>query len=321
MKNTKSFKQLVLLGAFLLIMALLLFTTACKEENLPKIKSLSFDCDKIILPKDGDIKIKLNIEKTEEDERTMKEIRNAVELTSSEPEMVEIGTDGAVTGKSFGECSIIASFEGITAELPVTVAEKWCALTFDDGPAEYTKDLLDFGKEENVQFTFFLVGKQIEQFPKIVKREAKLGHEIGNHSWDHAYSANNVTDRFMKVEKKLKKLIGSKATVLRPPGGFIYPELKEFGEPIIMWSVDPQDWATRNEDTNYDRVMSGAFSGSIILLHDIHKPSVAAAKRIIPALKEQNYALVTVSTLIGNPEAGKTYYEGRKEVVPTKIKY
>ena len=69
----------------------------------------------------------------------------------------------------------------------------WCgnaldnsvALTFDDGPSPDTLEILDFLRDENIKATFFLIGREVEKYPEIVKRIAADKHEIGNHSYSH----------------------------------------------------------------------------------------------------------------------------------------
>ncbi len=74
--------------------------------------------------------------------------------------------------------------EGITR---VPTKQRVVALTFDDGPFEpYTSQLLQLLKEKEVSATFFMLGKQAEENPKLVQQVVALGHEIGTHSYAHA---------------------------------------------------------------------------------------------------------------------------------------
>jgi len=67
--------------------------------------------------------------------------------------------------------------------------------------------------------------------------------------------------------------------------------------PLILWDVDTLDWKTRNVQSTVTSVMTDAKDGSIVLMHDIHLPTVEAVERIIPMLKQKGYQLVTVSEL------------------------
>ena len=194
---------------------------------------------------------------------------------------------------------------------------KLVAITFDDGPHKtLTPRLLDVLKKEGTPATFFMLGNRAVYYPEIVKRAAAEGHQVASHTMNH----KNLTrlsegERSMEIGKAaeiLRKAMGAKPTAMRPPYGALNDGVKKAaGTPIILWSLDPEDWRYRNADTVYQKVMSKAKDGDIILLHDIHETSVAAAARIIPALKAKGFTLVTVDQLLnarkGKPQAGVTY--------------
>ena len=51
------------------------------------------------------------------------------------------------------------------------------ALTFDDGPdPRWTPAILDILKQENVPATFFIIGKNGQAYPELVRRIADEGH-------------------------------------------------------------------------------------------------------------------------------------------------
>lgn len=177
------------------------------------------------------------------------------------------------------------------------------ALTFDDGPGEYTDKLLDCIQENNVHVTFFMQGKNVGSYPDTVKRMLELGCEIGNHSWDHpdlqTLSLEEAKKQMDDTDNALIEACGQAATVARAPYGSgnqdIYNAVQK---PFFMWSLDTLDWKTLNEESDYNAVINGDLTdGSIILMHDIHEPSVNAALKIIPELVEKGYKLLTVSEL------------------------
>ena len=65
------------------------------------------------------------------------------------------------------------------------IGEKAIALTFDDGPCGNTEELLDGLAEYNAKVTFFVLGKNVEKYPIVVRRAYDEGHLIGNHTYDH----------------------------------------------------------------------------------------------------------------------------------------
>ncbi len=176
------------------------------------------------------------------------------------------------------------------------------ALTFDDGPGEYTDELLDCLEANNVKATFFLAGQEVEYFQEPVKRMEELGCEIGNHSYDHpdltTLSADNAASQLSRTDQLIQDLTGHIATVVRPPYGSYNDTVAETAaRPLILWSVDTLDWETQNADSTVQNVMDNASDGQIILMHDIFKESVDAAEIFIPQLLQEGYQLVTVSEL------------------------
>ena len=181
------------------------------------------------------------------------------------------------------------------------------ALTFDDGPGEYTETLLDAVEKYNIHVTFFMLGQNVAGHESTVQRMVKLGCEIGNHTWDHPSQTlpnmdlDSVVQEFQKTDDELVKACGQAATVCRAPYGAITEEqMSAVDKPFFMWSTDSLDWKLMDVDADYDEIMNdpNLGDGSIILMHDIHEPSVkCATEKLIPALLDQGYKLVTVSEL------------------------
>lgn len=199
--------------------------------------------------------------------------------------------------------------------------QKIVALTFDDGPGPYTEELLDFLKQEGVRATFFVLGTRVDAYPKLIRRMAAEGHEIGNHSnahnMLHRMDLVGVRNEMGKCAEKIEKLLGYRPTIMRCPGGnknsAVEQYAKEAGIPIAYWSVDTLDWQSRDKDAilNIAFGKNGIRDGSIVLMHDIHKTTIPAAKEMILRLKEEGYVFVTTSELIaarrGGIVAGKQY--------------
>ena len=184
-----------------------------------------------------------------------------------------------------------------------TQKRKLLCLTFDDGPGQYTDDLLNCLEENNAHATFFMLGQNVVNYPEQVQHILKAGCEIGSHSYDHPNLKNldldSVKKQFTDTDDLLIKACGQAATVARAPYGEWNQDIIDtVGKPFFTWSVDSRDWDYKDADLDYKSVMEGDLSdGSIILMHDIHQPTVEAAKRIIPELVAQGYKLVTVSEM------------------------
>lgn len=191
------------------------------------------------------------------------------------------------------------------------------ALTFDDGPRrETTTLLLDGLARRGVHATFFIVGTRVEGREDILLRMAAEGHQIGIHSQNHKIlSGLSVADLRVEVEglaRTLTGLLGQQEFMLRPPYGETSPTLLKWTEcPIILWSVDPEDWSDHDVERQVATVVSSVKDGDIILLHDIYYASVETALQVADALLAEGYRLVTVEELFAirgaEAEAGREY--------------
>lgn len=180
------------------------------------------------------------------------------------------------------------------------------ALTFDDGPSpHYTPKLLDGLKERGVKATFFLIGKNAEKNPDLVKRIYDEGHLVGNHTYSHV-EITKVTDEVAReeIEKTnavINAITGGSVEFVRPPFGLWQRDLELNLQVIpVMWTIDPLDWTTKNTEEIVNKVVTKAEENDIILLHDCYDTSVYAALRIVDALKEKGFEFVTVDELIMN---------------------
>lgn len=100
--------------------------------------------------------------------------------------------------------------------------------------------------------------------------------------------------------------------LVRPPYGQITQSLKEvLQKTFVLWSIDTQDWKTRDKDAIVSEVLNNVKDGDIILMHDMYSTTADACEELIPALIERGYQLVTVSELLNakeiTPVAGSVY--------------
>ena len=176
------------------------------------------------------------------------------------------------------------------------------ALTFDDGPSAYTKDILDQLEKYGVHATFFVVGERVSTYASTIKRAYSLGCEIGNHSWSHpnlaSISVKTMQSEISRTDEAIEKVIGKKTTLLRPPYGSVDSDVRNYaGKPLIHWSIDTLDWKTRNSSKTISSVLNNVRDGSIVLMHDIYSATRDAAVSLIPTLISRGYQLVTVSEM------------------------
>ncbi len=181
---------------------------------------------------------------------------------------------------------------------------KLIALTFDDGPRRSTTPrLLDGLARRGVRATFFLKGKNVEVNRDLVKRMEAEGHQVGIHTYDHQKNllGLNRADFAAQVGRTrtlLSELLGHDDFVFRPPYGLTDAGVRKWAEaPIILWSIDPEDWGDQNAEREVALITKEAKDGAIILMHDIFDPTVEAALKTVDALHTRGYYFVTIAEL------------------------
>jgi len=189
------------------------------------------------------------------------------------------------------------------------------ALTFDDGPdAASSPIILTALEKAQVKATFFLIGSYVGPNVSIVQRMQADGDDIGNHSWTHPYFTKLTADQIQQQIDLTQAAItaaGVRAPVLlRPPYGAINQAIAaRINMPIIMWNVDPKDWAQKDSNSIAQMVEAQAKPGAIIVMHDKLLTAMAINK-IVTDLKSK-YRLVTVSQLLNLDPASHGIYFGR----------
>ncbi len=194
------------------------------------------------------------------------------------------------------------------------VVEACIALTFDDGPEPTTTPrILDALESEGAKATFFVVGNEVPGREAILRREAALGSEIGNHSWSHPkftkLSADQMQEQLSKTDDVIINAGMPAPHLFRPPYGMVNEQmLKTINRPMILWNVDPKDWSEQDPVKLAQVVSEQARRGAIIILHDSKPTTADAAKLFIHELKTR-FHLVTVSELLQlSPDARGEFF-------------
>lgn len=180
---------------------------------------------------------------------------------------------------------------------------KLLALTFDDAPNPYTRELLRVLAEEEVRATFFLIGSQVERYPKVAKEIVSYGHEIGNHSYSHrideSFSLEAILEDILKAEQVIQEVTNHIPIYFRPPRGFINGKIREacgiLGYTIVMWDFDSEDWKLE-EEALVEKIFNQEYFSGILLFHSVPQ-TVRILPQVIHELHTRGYQLVTVSTL------------------------
>jgi peptidoglycan/xylan/chitin deacetylase (PgdA/CDA1 family) len=197
------------------------------------------------------------------------------------------------------------------------VGEPLVALTFDDGPSEWTDPLLDLLDQHAALATFFVLGVSIAGRERTLRRIEAAGHELGNHTQSHldlAEVADEVlTEEIRAGARAIAAVVGHEPRLVRPPYGAAPRRVARlagrlsFG-PVVMWSVDPMDWNQSSPEPIVGHVLERLQPGAIVDLHDgipadsngvpTRQATVDAVGRLLPLLRERGYRLVTISELL-----------------------
>jgi peptidoglycan/xylan/chitin deacetylase (PgdA/CDA1 family) len=184
------------------------------------------------------------------------------------------------------------------------------ALTFDDGPSQYTEHVVDLLRRYNCRATFCMLGNRIRPQADRVRLVAAQGSEIVGHSWDHqslpGLSKKKIKSELNKTNNAIEAVTGVRPALYRPPYGAISKNVRKVSKKqrlaILTWSFDSEDWKSRDTAKIFKRIKKNVKDGQIILLHDIHEPTTESVDRILPWLISKGYQPVTVSELF--------YYKG-----------
>jgi peptidoglycan/xylan/chitin deacetylase (PgdA/CDA1 family) len=154
--------------------------------------------------------------------------------------------DGTDNEKCFESCGNMATEDDVYG----CPKEKVWALSFDDGPSNFTTDLLDILDKAEVKVTFCVMGAHAKQYPDIIKRAYEAGHHIASHTYSHPHlmslTNEEIVYEVIATEEAIKEAIGVKPRYIRPPYGEadsrVKAILKQLGYTTLMWNVDPTDY-------------------------------------------------------------------------------
>ncbi len=193
-----------------------------------------------------------------------------------------------------------------------SVSEKVVALTFDDGPTpDKTNQILQILAAEQIPATFFLIGREVQQHPQLVRQILAAGHQVGNHSFSHQRmifkSPAFIAGEIEQTDKLLRDSGVDGVIYFRPPYGkklLVLPwYLMKHHRVSVTWDVAPENFPKIAKDPQalVDYTVQQTKPGSIILLHvmyDSRQVTMQAVPQIIRQLKAQGYRFVTVHELL-----------------------
>lgn len=189
------------------------------------------------------------------------------------------------------------------------VHRKLIALTFDDGPYPmFTPLLLDELKRMNVPATFFLIGRDAEQWPAITRRIESDGNEVADHTYSHPNldqeTPGQVKDELIRGRDVLWNLTHDPSVrdLMRPPHGrYTLATLRattQLGYQVVLWTDDSGDWRTITPEQIQRDMLQHATSPDIVLLHSGKLATIEALPSVVQRFRAAGYTFVTAGELL-----------------------
>ena len=179
------------------------------------------------------------------------------------------------------------------------------ALSFDDGPSEYTPQFLDVLRSKHVEATFFEIGQEMPGREETMRRILREGSEIGNHTMHHMAFPGYA--EIAGAGSLIESATHFRPCLFRPPDGAVDSAVIDtaaaLGMRTVTWDVDPSDWSNPGSGVVYGRVVEAVQPGSIVVMHDgggDRGGTLAALPSIIDTLRGRGYRFATVSELLGD---------------------
>ncbi len=194
--------------------------------------------------------------------------------------------------------------------------QKMISISFDAAWGnEDTQQLIDILGKYGVKATFFVVGEWVDKYPESVKALSDAGHEVMNHSNDHAHMSKLSKDEIIAdvtaCNDKIEAVTGVRPTLIRPPYGEyddnVISAIRSMDMEPIQWDVDSLDWKDLSAADITKRVTGKVQPGSIVLFHNAAKHTPEALPTILENLLQQGYTFVPISQLILPGECGVDY--------------
>lgn len=186
------------------------------------------------------------------------------------------------------------------------------ALTFDDGPGQYTPQILAILQHYGVRATFFSIGQNVAQFPTYLQQGLAGGNAIENHTFTHPHLTTlpfeAIYQELSNTQSVVRRATGTSPTVFRPPYGEYNADVvtaaHQLGLAVVTWGVDANDWITPqpSADMIASYILRGAENGAIFLLHEGENRAntVAALPAILTGLLARGLTPVTLPQMLAS---------------------
>jgi peptidoglycan/xylan/chitin deacetylase (PgdA/CDA1 family) len=193
----------------------------------------------------------------------------------------------------------------------VSVSSKVVALTIDDGPSEYTQEIMEILKANGASATFFVIGSQISGHEKMLQDLIKNGNELGNHAMhdepSRLLSDISLASQIQSVEESLQQAYAAVGAdhppkYFRPGSGFFNARMRSLverlGYQLVLGNIYPHDPQISFWRVNAQHILSMLQPGSIIICHDRRSWTAPMLRKVLPEMKRRGYRVVTVTELL-----------------------
>jgi peptidoglycan/xylan/chitin deacetylase (PgdA/CDA1 family) len=192
------------------------------------------------------------------------------------------------------------------------------ALTFDDGPTPgSTERILDVLGAAGVGAAFFVVGRNVERWPRLVERMDAEGHVVGNHTWDHSHYGVFRRDEYWRrqvdrTDRLIESILGRRPAMFRPPMGIktwhVTGAARRAGHAVVTWNRRAMDGVATDAARIIARLATPAAAGDVLLLHDGVEPNTprrdtrateAAVGPLVARLRDKGLEPARVDAVLG----------------------
>lgn len=220
-----------------------------------------------------------------------------------------------------------------TDDIDDCIQDNVVALSYDDGPFEYTSQLLDILKTYGYHATFFITGNNngkgeidiTSPYPDLIRRMVAEGHQVASHTWSH-YSLSNIThdlriSQMVKNEMAFNNIIGMWPTYMRPPysdcteASGCWADLQALGYHRIYFDLDTQDYLNplplqiqKSKNIVKKALAVKGVTDYLSIQHDIVEQSVTnLSAYYFDIIKAKGWKGVTVAECLGDTDTSNWY--------------
>ncbi|KAK2610721.1 hypothetical protein N8I77_004127 [Diaporthe amygdali] len=191
---------------------------------------------------------------------------------------------------------------------------KVIALTIDDAPSEYTREIVQLLRDNDAHATMFVIGGQVEGREEVLREVVAAGNELGNHAMHdeaaRALDLGTLEDQIDKVQGLIRQAYADagvaagapKHQYFRPGSGLFSTDMRamvsRLGYRLVLGSIYPHDPQIPHWRLNAWHILSMARNGGIIVCHDRRSWTIPMLRQVLPELRRRGYRIVTVSELL-----------------------